>query len=346
MNTNRYIEDILKQPQALRDTVTRYESTALAPLAEAIHSSQYERIILSGMGSSYFAGYPAWLQLVQQGLPAWWLPTGELLHYASSLVTEESLLWLTSQSGASAEVQALIEQLAPERPRTLLGTTANPESPLGRAAGTILQLHFGEEFTVSTGSYLTTLAVQELAMTQVAGGDVEQARQEVLDAADALAHYLEAWRERVEEWEQLVGVPQRLYLVGRGPSLATVETGGLIIKESAKFPIEGMSAAQFRHGPLELADERLTVLVLAGEQRSRDLNERLAEELQGYGANVVWLAEEAHPTLPTVLLPPVSPAVGPISEMVPLQLLSLALAWQTGVEPGAFRHIGKVTRSE
>lgn len=346
MKINRYVEDILGQPRALQDTVTRYDPAAFAPLAEEIRSGAYDRIVLSGMGSSHFVAYPAWLRLVQQELPAWTVPSAELLHDAPSLVTEESLLWLTSQSGASIEVQALVERLAPQRPRTLLATTAYPDSPLGRAADRLLLLHFGEESTVSTGSYLTTLAVQHLALTQIAGGDVEQAIRDVAGTGEALATYLETWQQRVEEWVRLVGVPRPLYIVGRGPSLAAVETGSLIIKESAKFPVEGMSAAQFRHGPLEMADERLTVLVFAGSEAARPLNERLARELQDYGAVVVWLDWTPHPALPTVLLPSACPATAPIAEMVPLQLLSLALARQTGVEAGVFRHIGKVTRTE
>ena len=139
MKVNRYVEDILAQPQALQDTVARYEPAAFTLLAEEVRSGAYDRIVLSGMGSSHFAAYPAWLRLVQQGLPAWTVPSAELLHDALSLVTEESLLWLTSQSGASIEVQALVERLAPQRPRTLLATTAYPDSPLGSAAGVLLQ---------------------------------------------------------------------------------------------------------------------------------------------------------------------------------------------------------------
>ena len=346
MKVNRYVEDILAQPGALRQTAARYAPAPFAALAEEIRSGAYERIILSGMGSSHYASYPAWLRLLQQGLPAWTVPSAELLHYAPALVTAGSLLWLTSQSGASVEVQALVEGRGGHQARTILATTANPDSPLGRAAGLLLQLHFGEESTVSTGSYLTTLAVQHLALTQIAGGDVEAAAAEVAETASGLASYLEAWPDRVAEWERLVGVPEHLYLVGRGPSLAAVATGSLIIKESAKFAVEGLSAAQFRHGPLELADERLTVLVFAGLEGTRELNERLAKELQAYGARVVWLDWTRHPALPSVLLPPASAATAPIAEMVPLQLLSLALARQTGVEAGVFRHIGKVTRSE
>ena len=317
----------------------------LAPVADAVAAQAYDRIVLSGMGSSYYAAYPAWLELVNRGLPAWSVTAAELLHGASSLVTKETLVWLTSQSGASAEVVALLKTMAGSRPKTILGTTAQLDSPLGRGADTVLQLHIGAESTVSAGSYVATLAVQHLAVTQFAGGDVEPARRSLFDAAAALTTYLEDWRRRVERWESLLGLPERLFIIGRGRSLAAALTGSLIIKESARIAVEGMSAAQFRHGPLELADEHLTVIVLAGPERTRALNEKLAVELQEYGANVVWLASEAHSSLATVTMPLLPPPAAPVAEIVPLQLLSLALASQSGVEPGVFRHIGKVTRT-
>ncbi len=342
---NPYISDIRKQPEVIRETVERYAAHGLADVATDVTAGKYDRIILSGMGASHFAAYPAWLELVGQRLPAWSVETAELLHHAESLVTEKSLLWLTSQSGASAEIVAFIERLADRRPKTILATTANADSPLGRAADTTLQLRIGEESTVSTGSYVSTLAVQHLAVTQIAGGDVGAARRVLTDACDVLQRYLADWQRNVQQWEHLVGVPKSLFVIGRGPSLAAVKTGSLIIKESAKFAVEGMSAAQFRHGPLELADEHLTVVVLAGSGESHSLNERLAIELRDYGATVVWLDAAKHDTLPTILMPALPSAAMPIAEIIPLQLLSLAIASQTGVEPGIFRRIGKVTRT-
>lgn len=345
MQINPYISDILNQPAVIRETVARYAADRFGAVAADVAARRYDRIVLSGMGASHFAAYPAWLDLVSHGLPAWSVETAELLHHAESLVTEKSLLWLTSQSGASAEIVALIERLADRRPKTILATTADADSPLRRAADTTLQLHIGEESTVSTGSYVSTLAAQHLAVTQIAGGNIEDERSELIDACDVLQHYLAAWQDSIGKWERLIGVPQRLFVIGRGPSLAAVKTGSLIIKESVKFVIEGMSAAQFRHGPLELADEHLTVVILAGSSDARTLNERLAIELREYSAGVVWLDTVPHDVLPTVLIPALPRAAMPIAEIIPLQLLSLALAAQTGVEAGVFRRIGKVTRT-
>lgn len=52
---NPYINDILSQPSALRHALDNYSTSLL----EKIKLSDFDRIILSGMGSSYNAAYPA-----------------------------------------------------------------------------------------------------------------------------------------------------------------------------------------------------------------------------------------------------------------------------------------------
>ena len=67
----------------------------------------YDRIILTGMGSSHFAAHRVWCSLVSEGREAWWVSTAQLLE-TQELITGDSLLWVTSQSGESGEVVALL----------------------------------------------------------------------------------------------------------------------------------------------------------------------------------------------------------------------------------------------
>jgi fructoselysine-6-P-deglycase FrlB-like protein len=77
---------------------------------------------------------------------------------------------------------------------------------------------------------------------------------------------------------------------------------------------------------------------------TRDLNRRLLEELRGYGVNAFWVGSgdgESQIELPDV------PAIGlPLLEILPIQLLTIHLARQIGVEPGHFFRSGKITVSE
>lgn len=346
MQINTYIEEVLSQPRVLREGVRGYDPGSLDGVIRDLKAGAFDRIILTGMGASYFGSYAAWMRLVQAGLPAWWIDTSELLHYTMPLITPRTLLWVISQSGMSVEIQALLARLENQPPAVVLGTTNDPESSLGKKANVVLPLYSGEERTVSTRSYVNTLAITQMAAVQMTGAPLDVAREGLFATADGLEEYFSRWDNRVEAWIDSVHLPERLMFLGRGSSLASAEMAALMLKEAAKFESEAMSAAEFRHGPLELADERLTVILIEGDPEARAKNQALARELQRHQAHVIWMGEGQAEG--TVFMPlPKSPRSGKvITEIAPLQLLSIGLAGQTGIEPGIFRYIGKVTLVE
>jgi glucosamine--fructose-6-phosphate aminotransferase (isomerizing) len=334
---SRYVQDILSQPD-------RLHAIARARPWQAAHgllSGDFDRIVMTGMGASLFALQPAWQQLLRAGAPAWLIETGELLQTVDGLVTDQTLVIAASQSGFSAEVVSLTER----RPAssTLVGLTNEPDSPLGERADVTIEIHSGQEHAVSTRSYVNTVgAAAGLVDVLTGGGDPTQ---DLHGAADALADYLRTWQEQVKAIAQTVGLPERLFVIGRGASLAAAGCGALILKEASKWPAEALSAGQFRHGPLELADDRLTAIILAGHtDEDRERNRQLALDLQRFGGHVVWA--DAPGNVPATLLPLASDRDGlarAVAEIVALQLVSVSIAQLSGVEPGVFRHLEKVT---
>ncbi|MBN1146725.1 MAG: SIS domain-containing protein [Anaerolineales bacterium] len=354
MANNLYARDILKQPGALRSALESFDSAALAPLAGALSSGKIDRIILTGMGASYYAAYPASLILARSGLPVMWLDTAELIHYGRSLLSPRTLLWAVSQSGRSAEMLALLERLSDCRPPALLAMVNDPQSPLAQAASLALPLNAEPEQTVSTRTYLNTLALSQLAALRLVGEDLAQGRRELEEAADSMQAYLESWQARLEQIASRVGEPGHLVLLGRGPSLASACCGALVLQEAVKFPAWALGAAEFRHGPLEIARPGLSALLFAGPPQTRALNLRLFDDLRARAARPFWLdpqdgATPESPAIPPERRLPMPAAHGlglPLAEIAPVQLLSLHLGRLAGVEPGEFLHIGKVTLVE
>jgi glucosamine--fructose-6-phosphate aminotransferase (isomerizing) len=338
---SKYVGDILSQPDAVRLVLAGRLHRDLDAITARL--GQYSRIILTGMGASLAALQPAWLRMARAGLPAWRLETSVLIRDAPELITPDTLLLVASQSGRSAEAVALAEHV-PRIGATLVALTNDPLSPLAERARVVVEIHAGAEHAVSTRSYVNTLAAAALAIDALIGANSAAA---LAAAADSIDGYLSSWRERVDAIGESIGLPSRLYLLGRGDSLAAAECGALILKEAAKWPAEALTAGQFRHGPLELADGRLTVIVLAGEHpddRARDT--QLVADLVHYGARAVWAHTDGRPGVELLPIPAATDAGRPLAQIVPLQLLSIAIAERTGVEPGVFRHLEKVTTVE
>jgi glucosamine--fructose-6-phosphate aminotransferase (isomerizing) len=173
--------------------------------------------------------------------------------------------------------------------------------------------------------------------------DVKRSRRELKHAAPAVAAYLADWKEYVLRLARELDDIRHLFLVGRGASLAAVGTGALIVKESDHFHAEGMSSASFRHGPFEMLSEETFVLVFSGDAKTRDLNLRLLTDIKQQGGRAELIGEKA--SLECFRLTD-GGGIRPILEVLPVQMITLALAALAGREPGKFELATKVTTTE
>jgi glutamine---fructose-6-phosphate transaminase (isomerizing) len=338
-----YLKDLLAQPEALAETLDKLEvSTQLASVARHLDKGQFQRIVLTGMGSSFHVLYPLHLELLKQGVASIMAETAELVHYMKELFSPQTLIVAVSQSGWSAEI---IRMLKLNRGRaTVVAVTNTVDSPLAQKADATLLTYAGSEFSVSCKTYVTALMVLEWLGRILGGGDLRRARRELKLAGPAVSWYLTHWKDHVAALLKHLHNSRHLFLVGRGKSLAAACTGALIIKESDHFHAEGMSSASFRHGPLEMTDPQVFVLVFAGGPPTRQLNDRLREDVIKRRGQSHLVAENA--TLQPFRLPAVPPIVLPIAEILVPEMITLALAAQANREPGRFERATKITTTE
>lgn len=338
----RYFSDLMAQPAALAATLDwlatadRWRSTR-----EFVRARSWKRIVLTGMGSSHHALHVLDLALIEAGMSSIVVETAELIHYGKALCDPDTLLVAVSQSGGSAEILRLLEvnSRAP-----LLAVTNTADSPLARAAGLSLLTQAGPEFSVSCKTYVSALLALQWLAGAFADADEGGTLRRLAAAAPLARDYLAKWRSHTAVLAgELQGI-RHLFLAGRGRSLAAAGTGALIIKESARFPAEGMSSAALRHGPMEMLRGDILTLVFAGDEPTRELNRRLIGQLRAAGWRCDEIGSESRAT--ALLIPACEPAVRPILEILPVQLLTLALASREGREAGRFEYASKVTATE
>ncbi len=346
LSINPYISDILSQPAALRKALENYPSDQIDQVRSKLQQGKFSKIVLTGMGSSYNAAYPTWIKMLAGPTPIININTAELLHYGREIIDTNTLLWINSQSGKSVEIVRLLEKIKDRRPAFQLSMSNYLDSPMAQSADLAVPIHAGNEATVSTKTFINMLATLLLSSTQLTGGDWQRTLQSMQQAADNMENYLENWQDKVKELDEKLGQVDQLFILGRGPSMAAVWNGSLISKEAAKCAFEGSNVADFRHGPLELASPRLTLLILEGAPQTTSINRDLAKEVAGYGGKIIWLSTRPDVDLPGVLLPNVDELARPLVEILPLQMLTLVMSQRNGIEPGKFRNITKVTVEE
>jgi glucosamine--fructose-6-phosphate aminotransferase (isomerizing) len=160
-------------------------------------------------------------------------------------------------------------------------------------------------------------------------------------AASVAQGYLSPWRQHVQELAGGLQGVRDLFIAGRGGSLAAAGTGGLIVKESAHFHAEGMSSPAFRHGPFEMLSDQVFVLVFAGDPATAPLNEALVRDCRAAGGRAALVGSTVERG--AFRLPEVSSRLRPVAEMLPVQMVSLALGALAGREAGRFERATKVT---
>jgi glutamine---fructose-6-phosphate transaminase (isomerizing) len=337
----RYFRDLLGQPQALEDTLAALEVSdnllRLIPI-----EGKYRRVVLTGMGASLNALQPLYLFLLACGTSALLVETSELIHFLPRLLDESTLVIAVSQSGKSAETVKLLE--LPGRKSKVIGVTNVADSPLAVRADANLVTRAGSEYSVSCKTYVSAIAVLAWLGDLLCGGAPGNAATELRQAPALVGDYLSHWRSHVGVlMRELEGV-RDLFFLGRGNSLAAAMDSGLTIKESTRFHSEGMSSAAFRHGPFELVGPQVFAQVYAGDPQVEPLNRSLVEDIRRAGGRAFLCGPQAD--LEPLRLPQVSPALRPILEILPTQMISLALAALTGIEAGKFRKATKVTERE
>jgi glucosamine--fructose-6-phosphate aminotransferase (isomerizing) len=366
---NDYVRDILDQPRALEATLRGlHVPNSLPQILRRLEGGELRRIVLTGMGSSFYALHPLHVLLNSYGITTVMLETSELVHYFPKLLDRQTLIVAVSQSGRSAEIVRLLDEN--KRRAQIIGVTNTEDSPLAFQADSVLLTSAGQEFSVSCKTYVTALmALGQLgsllvtgdrasvsqtlssgeagvreSTTQTSDGSPEKTASELAQAAPAVRRYLDSWRDHALELAACLEGVRHLFLVGRGGSLAAAGTGGLIIKESTHRHSEGMSSAAFRHGPFEMLNEEMFVLVFAGDEKTRALNVRLVEDIRQNGGRAELLGKDAG--LSSLRIPEVAQSVLPILEILPVEMVTLALAAQTGNEAGRFTLGSKVTTIE
>jgi glucosamine--fructose-6-phosphate aminotransferase (isomerizing) len=122
-----------------------------------------------------------------------------------------------------------------------------------------------------------------------------------------------------------------------------------MLKEAGGVHGEGLSAPQFRHGPLEMAGPGRSALVLVSPGALVRLDLDLAGEMAAAGMGVAALLAagapaDVPPGVHAIRWPdcPVEPA----ALVVAAQCLAHACALRQGRVPGTFARIGKVTTRE
>jgi glucosamine--fructose-6-phosphate aminotransferase (isomerizing) len=299
------------------------------------------------MGASLFAAYPAQAYLTEQGVRALVWETAELVHHHLKVLRADTLLVVVSQSGETAEVLRLLESLPAQA--HLVAVTNVEASPLAKRANLLLPLMAGAQTAVSTKTYACSVAVLMYLAFAIMGEAVSHLTQEVMRALDAQGKLLERREVLMPPIVEFFNRPPYVALMSRGADLASAYEGALMLKEVARMGAEPISAAQFRHGPMEIISPNHRYVLFARQGKTGKLLLKLAGDIRKSSGRVLLFTDlpfEDPMNMCLVRVEPLRLGLGTLLDNVYIQLLAHDVALREGLDPGKFAIANDVTRDE
>jgi len=359
------LKEIFEQPRAVRDTTlgrVEHETGRIFLDEMDIAPEEFARfrqVKIIACGTSWHAALAGKFMIEKLARLPVEVDYGSEFRYRDPIVEDHTLTVVISQSGETADTLAAQREAKQKGSKTLAICNVVGSMITREAAGTIYT-HAGPEIGVaSTKAFtcqLTALFILAMHLGQANGRLDESSSRCLAQELLLLPGKLETVLSQDAAYEALAKELHRatdfLYL-GRGVHFPIALEGALKLKEISYIHAEGYPAGEMKHGPNALIDEKLPVVVLATcdptSQESRLLYEKTLSNIQEVKARegiVVAVATQGDRHVSKIAhhvieIPPSSDLLGPILEIVPLQLLAYHIAVRRGCDVDQPRNLAK-----
>lgn len=352
MDSKFYLNDILSQDIELKQALKYYQSEPVREKLKELSEQKFKKVIFSGMGSSHFCSYGASILLKQHGIDSEVISTGELLYYERGSLGQDTILCLVSQSGESAETKHILELLSEEV--FVIALTNNLESTLGKRGNISFWMHVGDEISVTTRTYMSSLVMTQLIAAALCKDNVDEVFAEYEKTIAEMRFYLKNAVQETERIRNFYKGMSNISLMGRGNTLSSVRSGALFLREVSKFTAVDFDSAEFRHGPMELVEEGFFAVVFAPTGISQKLGVGLAQNITEKGGKVILITDRngvypeilKNKKILTIVLPETTEYASQLLQIIPVQLMANAIAEDKGIPAGVFRWGSKITAIE
>ncbi|WP_445147823.1 SIS domain-containing protein [Baekduia sp. Peel2402] len=338
-------DEIAEQPRAWRGLLAR--DAEIAAVAGALGALDPPLVRIAAHGTSDHAAIYA--SYLLRALRGWTVVRDSMsmpLYYGVPAARPGEVAIGISQSGETPDVVAWLTR-AGEAGATTVAITNGEGSALAQVADHVLYVGVGAERSIAaTKTYTGTLAVLALLAGHLAGRGPALAAglASAADAADVLLGGLDAVVAPVAS--ALAGI-DRMYLVARGIELATANEIALKLTEVCYLGAKAMSATAMAHGPVAALDADVPLWAIAAPDGTLPAVTEAAQRAQEAGAPVIAsgpAASELGGAAHVLTVPALDePLLSPLLSVLPGQAFAWALARAKGIDPGAPRHLRKVT---
>jgi glucosamine--fructose-6-phosphate aminotransferase (isomerizing) len=271
--------------------------------------------------------------------------------YRNPPIDKNTLVLAITQSGETADTLAGLRE-SRRRGHKVLSICNVVGSTIARESDGGIYLHAGPEIGVASTkaftSQVTVLALFALLMGRIRM--LSSARgMELIRALEAVPKQMSAiltLDAQIRRIAEKYSASQNFFFLGRQHCFPVALEGALKLKEISYIHAEGYPAAEMKHGPIALIDEKTPTVFLAPSGAYYDKTLSNLQEIKARKGPIIALATEGNTQIAKMAedilyLPPTMDAVFPLLAAIPLQLLAYHIAVIRGCDVDKPRNLAK-----
>lgn len=352
------LKEIYEQPSVIKDTyrgrlLANKGIVQMAGVEDNIEKFlNAERIIIVACGTSWHAGLVAEYIFEEFARIPVEVEYASEFRYRNPIINPKDVVIAISQSGETADTLAAIK-LAKEKGAFVFGVCNVVGSSISRETHAGAYTHAGPEIGVaSTKAFTTQITILTLISLRLAkakgtmsNSDFHRYLQELEAIPEKVAEALTTNDIAKTIASIYKDAPNCLYL-GRGYNFPVALEGALKLKEISYIHAEGYPAAEMKHGPIALIDEKMPVIIVAPKQGHYDKVVSNIQEIKSRSGKIIAVVTKGDTQVKeladhVIEIPDTAEALTPLLTTIPLQLLSYHIAVMRGCNVDQPRNLAK-----
>jgi glucosamine--fructose-6-phosphate aminotransferase (isomerizing) len=355
---NFMLKEIYEQPRSVRDCLRgrifpsqgRVQLAGINECEDKLKNA--DRIIIVACGTSWHAGLVGEYLIEEYARIPVEVEYASEFRYRNPIITDKDVVIAISQSGETADTMAAIE-MARERGATIFGVCNVVGASIPRFTDAGAYTHAGPEIGVaSTKAFTAQVTVLTLIAFHLAQqrGTMDKAKLgSLLTELDGIPDKVQI---ALESDDLIKTIAERFkdsrncLFLGRGSGFPVALEGALKLKEISYIHAEGYPAAEMKHGPIALIDEKMPVVVIATKNSSYEKVISNIQEVKARKGIVLAIVTTGDIEVKNMAdycieIPYASEAFLPLLATIPLQLLSYHIAVMRGCNVDQPRNLAK-----
>ena len=321
---------------SILDNMNAFDSIKNVLVEEEIQSV----LILARGTSDNAAHYLKYLIETQIGLPVGLTSPSSVTVYEAKLKYSKTLVVAISQSGQSPDL-VKFATAARQANAYIIAITNDESSPLAKVAHNHFSLLAGPELAVAaTKSYNAQLLISYLLVATWSNKTVNASQ--IISEATRIAETANLVSGAVRE----VTREKELVILGRGFAYPNAREAALKIQETCKISVQGLSTADYLHGPISALTPETQVFIVAPAHMPASSITEATQKIRMTSSRIFWIGNGGTPEGDDIVLAGSNcddEIASTLVDAMVLQRFALEFSVASGYDPDAPVGLSKVT---